>query len=160
MLGEHGFDLVYTGIGALCWLPDIARWARTVAALLRPGGRLLVRDGHPMLFSIDETDGARMLIEYPYFERPEPLVFEDATTYVQTDAVFTATQGITWSHGIGETITALQDAGLEFTRLAEHDSVPWEAIPGQMTCDEAGEWRLTERPWRLAASFTLQARRP
>ena len=124
VLGEHGFDLVYTGIGALCWLPDIARWARTVAALLRPGGRLFVRDGHPMLFTIDETDGARMGIEYPYFERIEPLVFDDATTYVQTDAVFTATQGMAWSHGIAETITALQQAGLEFVALAEHDSVP------------------------------------
>ena len=27
-----GFDLVYTGIGALCWLPSIARWAEVVAA--------------------------------------------------------------------------------------------------------------------------------
>ena len=36
------FDLVYTGIGAICWLPRIDKWAQTVAALLRPGGRLLV----------------------------------------------------------------------------------------------------------------------
>jgi hypothetical protein len=26
-----------------------------------------------------------------------------------------------------------------------------------MTCDVHGEWRLTDRPWRLATSFTLQA---
>jgi 2-polyprenyl-3-methyl-5-hydroxy-6-metoxy-1,4-benzoquinol methylase len=38
-LGGATFDLVYTGIGALCWLPDVRAWARTVAALLRPGGR-------------------------------------------------------------------------------------------------------------------------
>ena len=33
------FDLVYTGIGALCWLPDIRRWARgrrRAAAARRP----------------------------------------------------------------------------------------------------------------------------
>src|SRR3712207_2487658 len=47
VLEPGGFDLVYTGIGALCWLPDIRRWARTVAALLRPGGRLFIREGHP-----------------------------------------------------------------------------------------------------------------
>ena len=51
-LGERRFDLVYTGIGALCWLPDIRRWAETVARLLRPGGRLFVRDGHPVLNSL------------------------------------------------------------------------------------------------------------
>jgi hypothetical protein len=49
---------------------------------------------------------------------------------------------------------------MQITGLAEHDSVPWEALPGQMTLDESsGEWRLTDRPWRLAASFTLQARK-
>ncbi|MDQ7993739.1 MAG: class I SAM-dependent methyltransferase, partial [Propionicimonas sp.] len=30
-LGGARFDLVYTGIGALCWLPSIRRWAETVA---------------------------------------------------------------------------------------------------------------------------------
>ena len=39
-LGPAGFDVVYTGVGAICWLPDIAWWARVVADLLRPGGRL------------------------------------------------------------------------------------------------------------------------
>ena len=51
------FDLVYTGVGALCWLPDIAGWARVVAALLRPGGRLYVRDAHPILNTLH--DGSR-----------------------------------------------------------------------------------------------------
>src|SRR6188508_2757099 len=53
-LGPERFDLVYTGIGALCWLPDIARWARVVAGLLRPGGRLFIREGHPMLGTLSD----------------------------------------------------------------------------------------------------------
>jgi hypothetical protein len=28
-----------------------------------------------------------------------------------------------------------------------------------MTRDEHGEWRLTDRPWRLAQTYTLQARK-
>ena len=48
------FDLVFTGIGALCWLPDVRRWAKVVSELLRPGGRLFIREGHPILWSIDE----------------------------------------------------------------------------------------------------------
>ena len=54
VLGRGRFDLVYTGIGALCWLPDIDRWAGVVAELLAPGGRLFVREGHPMLWTLDE----------------------------------------------------------------------------------------------------------
>ena len=159
VLEPESFDLVYTGIGALCWLPDIARWAGTVAGLLRPGGRLFVREMHPMLATIDESRTDLIVVEYPYFERAEPMVFDDSGTYVATETEFAATKTHEWSHGLGETISALLDAGMQLTELAEHDSVPWQALPGRMTQNEHGEWRLTDRPWRLAASFTLQARR-
>ena len=55
VLGEGGFDLVFTGIGALCWLPDVRRWAAVVRRLLRPGGRLFLREGHPMLWSLADV---------------------------------------------------------------------------------------------------------
>ena len=73
-----GFDLVYTGIGALCWLPDVRRWAAVVAGLLRPGGRLFIREGHPMLWALDEARTDAVVVDYPYFERVEPLIDEDA----------------------------------------------------------------------------------
>src|SRR4051794_27212919 len=86
VLGAGAFDLVYTGIGALCWLPDVRRWAGVVATLLRPGGRLFVREGHPMMWSIDETrkDGL-LVVGFPYFETPDPLVWDEAGSYVDTD---------------------------------------------------------------------------
>ena len=157
-LDAEQFDLVFTGIGALCWLPSISRWAATVAALLNPGGRLFIREGHPMLWALDDkrSDGL-VVVDFPYYEREEPLVWEEGGTYVETDAVFTANTTHSWNHGLGEVATALIAEGLQITGLVEHDSVPWEALPGQMTKDDRGEWRLTDRPWRLAASYTLQA---
>ncbi|HEX7463071.1 MAG TPA: class I SAM-dependent methyltransferase [Dermatophilaceae bacterium] len=157
-LGSEQFDLVFTGIGALCWLPSISRWAATVGALLKPGGRLFIREGHPILWSLaDERPDDLLVVDYPYFERDEPIVWEDGGTYVETDAVFTANTTHSWNHGLGEIVTALMDEDLQITGLVEHDSVPWEALPGQMTRDDRGEWRLSDRPWRLAASYTLQA---
>ena len=157
-LGGEEFDLVFTGIGALGWLPSISRWAATVGALLKPGGRLFIREGHPMLWSLaDSRPDGLLVVEYPYFERDEPSVWEGGGTYVETDAVFTANTTHEWNHGLGEIVTALQSEGLQITALVEHDSVPWEAVPGQMTKDRHGEWRLTDRPWRLPASYTLQA---
>lgn len=157
-LGGGQFDLVFTGIGALCWLPSISRWAATVAALLKPGGRLFIREGHPMLWSLaDARPDGLLVVDFPYFERDEPSVWEDGGTYVETDSVFTANTTHEWNHGLGEIVSALIDEGLQITGLAEHDSVPWDALPGLMTRDDRGEWRLTERPWRLAASYTLQA---
>jgi SAM-dependent methyltransferase len=158
LLGRGEFGLVYTGIGALCWLPDIRRWAEVVGALLAPGGRLFLREGHPMLWSLaDAREDGLLVVDYPYFERPEPNVFDDDGTYVSTDTVFQNTVTHEWNHGLAETITALMDAGLELTALAEHDSAPWEALPGMMEQSDDGEWRLADRPWRLPCTYTLQA---
>jgi SAM-dependent methyltransferase len=158
LLGAARFDLVFTGIGALCWLPDVRRWATVVAGLLRPGGRLFLREGHPMLWALAEPrpDGL-LVVEHPYFETPEPTVWEDGGTYVETDATFAHTTTHEWNHGLGEIVGALLDAGMELTMLVEHDSVPWEALPGRMERLEGGEWRLAERPERLPHSYTLQA---
>jgi SAM-dependent methyltransferase len=157
-LGRGEFDLVFTGIGALCWLPDIRRWARTVADLLRPGGRLFVREGHPMLWALaDARPDGLLVVEHPYFETAQPLVFDEPGTYVQTDVEFAVNLSHSWNHGLGETITALMDAGMTLTAFEEHDSVPWEALVGQMDKDPAGESRLRDRPNRVACSYTLQA---
>jgi len=159
-LGAGGFDLVFTGIGALCWLPDVRRWARTVADVLRPGGRLFIREGHPVLWSLDEGRGDDVLvIHYPYFETPEPVVLEEEGTYVETNMVFVHNTTHSWNHGLGEIVGALLQVGMELTSLEEHRSVPWEALPGQMVRDEHEEWHLRERPERVPLTYTLQARK-
>lgn len=149
---------MFTGIGATCWLPDIDRWAGVVAALLAPGGRLFIREGHPMLWSLEDgrKDGL-VVVKYPYFELQEPMVFDEGGTYVETEVEFTANRTHNWNHGLGEMVTALLARGLRITGLAEHDSVPWDALPGQMEALANGEYRLAEGPWRVAHSFTLQA---
>jgi len=96
-------------------------------------------------------------LEYPYFEREEPMVWDEPGTYVATDVEFSSTVTHEWNHGLGEIITALLGAGMELTGLVEHRSVPWEALPGQMTELDNGEWQLTEHPWRLPHTYTLQA---
>lgn len=161
LLGGERFDLVFTGVGALCWLPDIARWATVVATLLKPGGRLFIREGHPVLWSVqyDRTDGL-LVLDYPYFERAEPIVEESDGTYVETDEAMPSMVTHEWNHGLGEIVTALLDAGLVISALAEHDTAPWEPLPGQMEQVGGGEYRLADRPWRLPQTYTLQARRP
>ncbi len=157
VLEADNYDLVFTGIGALGWLPDIARWGGVIAALLRPGGRLFIREGHPVLWSLaDPRPDGLVAIEYPYFEQVEPMVWDEEGTYVTTDVAFTHTVSHEWNHGLGEVVTALLEAGLVITELVEHDSVPWNARPGEMV-ESAGEWRMRDRPERFPCSYTLQA---
>jgi 2-polyprenyl-3-methyl-5-hydroxy-6-metoxy-1,4-benzoquinol methylase len=158
VLGTGGYDLVFTGIGALCWLPRIDPWAHVVASLLRPGGRLFLREGHPMLWSLDDpTPQGQLVVEHAYFERPEPTVWNYPGTYVQTEVDFVHNETHEWNHGLAEIITALLDHGLAVVGLAEHDTVPWDALPGVTEPCGGGEYRLKDRPWRLPMSYTLQA---
>jgi SAM-dependent methyltransferase len=152
------YDLVYTGVGALSWLPDIAGGAEVVAGVLRPGGRLHLREGHPVLWSIAERHPDGLLsIEYPYFEVAQPFMSDEPGTYVATDREFVHNRTYEWNHGLGQIVTALLDAGLSLTMLVEHDSVPWDALPGMMEHLGQGEFRLQDRPERLPHSYTLQA---
>lgn len=160
LLGREQFDLVYTGIGAIGWLPRIADWAQTVSDLLRPGGRLFIREGHPVLWSLADVEGvdnATLTIAHPYFEQENPQVWEGEGTYVETDVEFTARPSYEWNHGLGEILTALLVRGMAITGFVEHDSVPWDALPGLMERDDRGEYRLREGRERLPLSYTLQA---
>jgi SAM-dependent methyltransferase len=157
-LGAGCFDVVYTGIGALCWLPDIRRWAGIVAALLRPGGRLFIREGHPVLWAMaDARPDGLLVIEYPYFETAGT-VFVEQETYGGSGAV-TAPESVVFNHGLGEIITALLDAGLAITGFEEHRELSWNFFGDAMTPspDFDDEFVLTEGGDRMPMTYTLQA---
>lgn len=102
------------------------------------------------MFAADDTDTGRLVIYRPYFERSEPTVVDDDGSYVDTGVAFSAARTLQWNPGLGQIVIAVLDAGLQLTGLVEHDSVPWQALPGQMVKDRHGEWRLADRPWGLA----------
>lgn len=157
VLPRGSFDLVYTGIGALCWIPSAARWAQVVAALLKPGGELFIREGHPMLWSLcDPRPDGLVTVDHPYFEtRGEDFV--EQYSYVVHDEPLSSPTLVSFNHGMAQIFNALWDAGLEITMFEEHDSVPWNALGDCMVMGDLGEWRLKERPERLAATYTLRA---
>ena len=158
-LGAARFDLVYTGIGALCWLPSVERWAQVVAALLRPGGELFIREGHPMLWALcDPRPDGLVVLEYPYFETAGT-EFVEEFTYVEHDEPLTAPRTIQFNHSLSEIFGALRTAGMDVTLFEEHQTVPWNQLGDAMVDAGGGEFRLAERPERLAASYTLRARR-
>lgn len=158
-LGRERFDLVYTGIGALCWLPSVVRWAETVAALLRPGGELFIREGHPVLWALDDprADGLPVL-EFPYFET-EGVLFSEPDTYVDHVEQLASPEIIHFNHGLAEIFNALWSAGMEITFFEEHTSVPWNPMDDAMEDIGGGEWQLIDRPERMPATYTLRARR-
>ncbi|KAM0711989.1 hypothetical protein Q7P35_001359 [Cladosporium inversicolor] len=137
VLEPGSVDLVFTGIGALCWIPSIAGWASIVSGLLKPGWRLFIREGHPVLWALDQTAEHDVKLELPYFEQPEA---DTPGTYVEAGGhEFVATKGAEFNHGLGEIVTALLGEGMRIVGLTEHDSTPWPALPKQMVADCRGE---------------------
>jgi SAM-dependent methyltransferase len=116
-LAGQTFDIVYTGRGALCWLPDLTRWARTVATLVAPGGFLYLAEFHPFADVLAE-DGRTL--DGDYFQ-PAPIVVDAPGTYADPDAPMTASRTYEWRHGIGDVVSALIAAGLRPEFLHEHD---------------------------------------
>jgi SAM-dependent methyltransferase len=147
------FDVVYTGIGALNWLPDVRAWARVASAFVRPGGLLYAYEGHPVLWSLDpRSEDGRLVVTEPYFERSEPTVCEGDTTYVDGPTLVHR-RAYEWNHGLGEIVTALVEAGLRIEFVHEHREVAWQALPwmepvGPGTHGSDGRYQ-SNRMWRL-----------
>lgn len=115
-LDRRTFDIVYTSVGAIIWLPDIARWAGTVAALLAPGGRFYMAEFHPFSVVLGEED---LTVTDSYFDQA-PILSEEPGSYAAPGAKTVHDQSVTWNHSLGSVITALAQAGLRIEFLHEH----------------------------------------
>lgn len=166
----ESFDVVYTTWGTIGWLPDIAEWARIIAWFLAPGGRLYFADGHPSAFVFDDArpehpaallDGGPARFPTPlfsYFER-EPLALDEPGDYADPDAELAHSRTVEWMHPLGETLTALIEAGLTLDFVHEHDAVPWQMF-SVLEPRGDGLWGWPGSPWLplgMSLGATLRA---
>lgn len=141
------YDVVYTSIGVLPWIPDLDAWARTVARLFRPGGVFYLRDAHPFLTTVDDSRGVGadgqgdLRVAYRYFGDGWAQTYDEALTYTDGDhAGIEHTRNYEWPHPVSEIVGVLLGAGLRLVALDEHRTLPWQALP-QMRPVEGG-WEL------------------
>ena len=156
------FDVVYTSIGALCWLPDLAAWARSIRALLKPGGVFYVRDTHPMFATIDdERADEELVVRYPYFGRGQAMRFDSEFSYAGS-AVLQNPTNYEWFHPLSEIVGALLGEGLAIEALGEHETLPWKALPFMVEAEPGGpfdgNWVLPVGRERVPLSFSIAAR--
>jgi SAM-dependent methyltransferase len=153
-LGGQRFDVVYTGTGALVWLPDMTRWAQVVAALLEPGGFLYLVEGHPFAQILDEAQGTNVALDY--FDE-QPRVYDNRYTYTDGPAL-THIRSVQFQHGLGQVVTALADAGLRIEFLTEHDFDCFQRF--QSLEFDGGQYRTPAGHPRIPMMFSLRANRP
>ena len=153
---EEQFDIVYTSTGAINWLPDIGRWATVVERFLLPGGTFYIRDGHPMLATLD-WDRPELTVILPYFETEEPAVWDSDETYSGNGQIAN-TRNYEWNHGLAEIMTALLGVGLVIETFEEHRFCEWQAHPTMVDIG-GGRWAFPN-PDLCPAMFSIRATKP
>lgn len=120
---QEQFDIVFTSYGTIGWLPDMEKWANVIAHFLKPNGKFIMAEFHPVVWMFDN---AFKEIEYSYFN-VEPIVEMVNGTYADRQAPM-ETKTITWNHPTSEVLNALLQSGLEINSFQEYDYSPYNCF--------------------------------
>ena len=150
------FDVVYTGLGAICWIDDLPAWSRVVSRLVRPGGLLYLAEFHPVtdMFAEDSTT-----VVAPYFDGGRAFRDETPGSYADPKAPTKHDLNFTWTHPIGSVVTCLIEAGLRLEHLHEHDFTLFPRFPFLEKEPDSDIHRVPPDRPRLPLMYSLRARR-
>jgi SAM-dependent methyltransferase len=155
------YDLVYASVGAINWVNDIGRWMQVASDLLRPGGKLYVRDVHPFAMALDpdREAGDPLTIRFDYFETLEPGTTIGDVTYAGDGTTMAEPMpDHEWSHSIAEIVQGAMRAGFRLDDLYEDDFTDWAAQPDMVLNESNGEYRLPPSlprvPWYVTVMAT------
>lgn len=129
------YDVVFSSYGAILWLSDLKVWGRGLAAALKPGGRFVLVEFHPMICVLDgalsgdwkhasDYMGGRL---YSFETGVGDYVAEAGGALSNTGTVIQAGQPFTNPHpshefnwGLADVVSALLEAGLSLTVFHEY----------------------------------------
>jgi SAM-dependent methyltransferase len=153
LVGGRRFDIVYTGLGAINWLPDLDRWAQTMASLVKTDGRFYLAEFHPFanVFADESLEFA-----YSYFDTG-PHEWDEPGTYADLSAQTAHNRSVEWTHGLGQVISAIVAAGLRIEFVHEHDYTLFPRWPILVQV-APGIYRLPEGIPSLPLMYSLRAR--
>ena len=141
----ESYDIAVSNFGVLCWMPDIERWAEVVAELVEPGGEFYLAEHHPLATALSDdfgAEGSPMTVENPYFSTETPARGGGPPHK--------------WTHGLGEILSALIDAGFELQFVHEYPFSVIQRSP-EMVQNEDGYWRF-ETDTDLPLLFTVKGK--
>lgn len=153
---DSSYDIVYTGVGALNWLPDTHRWAEIAATLVAPGGFLYLAEFHPLTDCLDDATGST--ITYDYFSR-DAWVDETPGTYADFDAPTVHNRSVEWQHPVGDVVSALAAAGLRIEFLHEHDASLFQRFAALERHADGFHRFPSDRP-RIPLMYSIKASKP
>jgi SAM-dependent methyltransferase len=145
------FDIVFTSYGTIGWLPDLDKWANVISHFLKPDGKFVFVEFHPVVWMFDYNFKE---IEFNYFNT-EAIIEEFTGTYADKDAPI-ETNSVTWNHPTSEVLNALINNGLEIQSFDEYDYSPYNCF-NQTEEFEPGKFRIKHLQNKIPMVFSLTA---
>lgn len=120
---DQQFDIVFTSYGTIGWLPNLNKWADIIFQFLKPNGKLVFVEFHPVVWMFDDNF---QKIDYNYFNAGAILESENGT-YADKSATITQ-EYVVWNHGLSEVINSLLNNSLEIISFNEFDYSPYNCF--------------------------------
>jgi len=130
------FDIVFTSYGTIGWLPDLDKWAKVISHFLKPGGKFVFAEFHPVVWMYDDNFTK---VTYNYF-RSDAIEEESTGTYADTSAPI-ENKTVNWNHALSEVFTSLLENGLSIEKFREYDYSPYDCF-AQTEEFEKGKFRI------------------
>ncbi|SIT97553.1 Methyltransferase domain-containing protein [Epilithonimonas bovis DSM 19482] len=150
---DEKFDIVFTSYGTISWLPDLDRWAKIISDFLKPGGKLVFVEFHPVVWMFDDNFEK---IGYNYFNT-EPIIESENGTYADKSADISQ-ENITWNHSLSEVFTSLLNNGLEILSFNEIDYSPYNCFSNTVEF-EPGKFRIKHFENKIPMVYSLVAKK-
>jgi len=147
------FDIVLTSYGTIGWLPNLKPWAANIKRYLKPEGRFVFVEFHPVLWMFD-NDFTH--VQYSYFNR-EAIIEEEQGTYADRDAPI-RTKSFSWNHDLGEVMSAVLEEGLMLERFSELDGSPHDCF-AKTVHGEDGLYRIKGMEGMIPMVYGLRMRK-
>lgn len=148
---DKQYDIVFTSYGTIGWLPDMDKWAGVVSRFLKPGGKFIIVDFHPVVWMFDNEFSH---IQYPYFNK-EAIIETLSGTYADRNAPIQESE-IGWNHPLTEILSALLAKGLSLQHFGEYDYSPYNCF-SNMEEFEAGKFRIRHLENKIPIVYSIVA---
>ncbi|MFZ4263725.1 class I SAM-dependent methyltransferase [Sphingobacterium sp. HJSM2_6] len=120
---QKQFDIVFASYGTIGWLPDLMPWAKMISQSLKPNGKLVFVEFHPVIWMFDNDFKQ---FQYSYFN-VESIVDNEEGTYADREANIKAT-AISWNHPLTDVLQSLLANGLQIDTFHEYDFSPYNCF--------------------------------
>ncbi|MDR6196042.1 class I SAM-dependent methyltransferase [Siphonobacter sp. SORGH_AS_0500] len=145
------FDVVFTSYGVIGWLPDMDRWAEVIARHLKPGGKLVFVEFHPVVWMFNENF---RYLQYSYFNK-EAIEEVISGTYADPEAPIT-TETVGWNHSLSEVMGNLLRHGLQIQSFEEFDYSPYNCFSETVEV-EPGKFQIQPYEGKIPLVYALKA---